>query len=98
MFGPFASNGFGVEESLSLQTRSAEQRLGPLPQRATQPFVNRNSEAGLRPIHQSGRNVLMQDFPQQPFTSAAANLHAQRQLPRELEYAVIQEGDTGFQT
>src|SRR5213596_2261051 len=91
MLGPFLTYGRRVEIALRLEPRLSQQLLGPFAQRPTQPRVNRDAEPHLRTFDQIGRHVSVEKLSKKPFALAAADLHAQRQRPRELRDAMVEK-------
>src|SRR5439155_2469735 len=67
MFLPPLSQVFGFEKSLLTQTRFAQEALAPDAQWAAQPFGYRRPKAFLGTLHESLRDILVQNSSQQPF-------------------------------
>ena len=58
-----------------------QQRLGPIPERALEPGFQGNRETALGTVDEAGRNMTVQDLPQNPFGPSVAQLEIQGQPP-----------------
>src|SRR5438045_5781434 len=97
MFLPPLSQLIRFEKSLPAQTRFAQEALAPDAQWAAQPFGNRRRKTFLGPLHESRRDIMMQDSPQQPFALISSLFHRSGQAPSEFNHSMIQKRNTGFQ-
>src|SRR6058998_1228758 len=62
---PLLTNGAGVEEPLAPQPLFAEERVGPVAQRPSQPLVDGDAESHLRPLDDGRRHELVEDASQE---------------------------------
>src|SRR5260370_23252744 len=85
-----------MEEAMKFEASGGQQVLRPLSQRPSQPAINWHAESHLGTFDQLWRNILIQDLTQYPLAIPIANLKVQRQLPRELYYAMVEHGDPRF--
>src|SRR5690349_5462279 len=97
MFAPKPSNWFRIQESFSPDTAFVKQRLSPFAKRATQPTINRYCKTHLGALDEFWGNVLIKNFPQNPFALTCVKSERLRQRPREFNNAVVKQGDAGFQ-
>src|SRR5688572_27372675 len=82
---PYVTQRRGIEPSFARDALRIDERARPLAQRTAQPAVDRQSEALLVAIDHLLRQELAQQFAQHPLAARAADLHRQRQRPRQLD-------------
>ena len=70
MFPPFFQDGFRIKEPLISQAAFFQQGLAPVPQGATKPGINWNTEPHLRPVYEFVGNVAAKHPAQQPLPLA----------------------------
>src|SRR2546430_5178311 len=97
VLGPPLSQCFRLEKSLLTQTRFAEEVLGPVAQRAAQPFRDWRRKTFFGTLHESRRNVLMQNSPQQPFALIPPLFKRSGKTIGEFYDSMIQQWNTRFQ-
>src|SRR6266436_548362 len=90
MFGPFLANGRPLKESLFSNPPFTKQGVRPLPQRAAQPVIEWNAEAGLHARNQRTRHVLREQLAENPFSLMTAEFRGHGKPPRELDNARIE--------
>src|SRR5262249_45473970 len=80
-----------VEVAPAAQPLRREQVLRPAAQRAAQPGRERDPEPLLRAVEERARHVALEHAPQQPLALPSAPLEPDRQPPRELDDAVVEQ-------
>src|SRR5579884_3958381 len=74
MLRPLGADRLRREKSLGAQTALAEKRLRPIAQWSPQPGVQRDTEAGFRPLDEIFRHVPVEHLAQQPLALLVADL------------------------
>src|SRR5439155_702242 len=72
-------------------------RPGPPPQRTPEPGGERDPESLLASFDEAPRDIAIQHLSQDPLALAVSDLAGQRQPPRELDDAMIEQGNARFQ-
>src|SRR6185295_11764289 len=94
---PQPADRWNVEYSLPRKSVLAEKILGPFAQRAPQPARQRNCEAHLPAPRCLRRHIAMEQLPQDYLPLTIADLGRQRQTPRKLDNAPVEEGCTNLE-
>src|SRR5438093_1514086 len=94
---PLLSYSSGFKKSFLTQASLAQQVFRPLAQRASQPFSNGSRKTFLGTVHQSGRDILIQDLSQKPFTLISPLFERTGKAESEINDSMIQKRNTRFQ-
>src|SRR3569833_2892704 len=97
VFFPFLPNGYRIEIAFLKKARGAQQIFRPIPEWTTEPRIDGHPEPHLRPFDQLLRNVFIKHLTKNPHALTVTNLHGKRQPPSNLNDAVIQKWNPGFQ-
>ncbi len=81
----------GVEEAFLTQSGFAQEFLGPVAQRTTHPFGNWRRKAFFGAVHQGGRDILMENLPQQPFALVSLLFEGSGKAARKFIDSMVEE-------
>src|SRR6516164_5396511 len=90
MLLPELANDLRIQQRGITQPLFVQQSLGPIAQRPTQPFAQRNAKSHLRPLDERAWHVPVQDLPQNPFCGVIPHLCIARQSPGKFHDAMIE--------
>src|SRR5216117_3607668 len=97
MFLPSLSYYLRFKKSLSPQPSRPHEILCPIAQWPAQPFGNRGAKASFGTVHQSARDVLIENLSQQPLASISPLIERRRKAPGEFNDPMVQQRDARFQ-
>src|SRR5439155_12258991 len=91
VFRPLLRDGFWIEKTLAFQTGWVEKRGRPVLERASQPVIDRDTEAHLGALDHTLGCVSSQQLTQGPLPSPGANAKPRWNAPGKLDDAMIKK-------